>query len=102
MRTGTESTEVVYGITSCDPVVGTAKQMLKWARAYWGIETGLHYRRDVTLHEEATRISKPNSNLARAIAAINNFIVALAQKLKYTNLDSARCVFNARIAAQLF
>jgi predicted transposase YbfD/YdcC len=102
VRTGTESTEVVYGITSCDPEVGTAKQMLKWTRAYWGIENGLHYRRDVTLHEDATRISKPNSNLARAIAAINNFIVALAQKLRYTNLASARRVFNARIAAQLF
>jgi predicted transposase YbfD/YdcC len=102
VRTGIETTEVVYGITSCDPEVGTAKQMVKWTRAYWGIENGLHYRRDVTLHEDATRISKPNSNLARAIAAINNFIVALAQKLRYANLASARRVFNARIAAQLF
>lgn len=102
VRTGIESIEVAYGITSCDPKVGTAEQMLKWTRAYWGIENGLHYRRDVTLHEDATRISKPNSNLARAIATINNFIVALAQKLKYANLASARRVFNARIAAQLF
>jgi predicted transposase YbfD/YdcC len=102
VRTSIESIEVAYGITSCDPKVGTAEQMLKWTRAYWGIENGLHYRRDVTLHEDATRISKPNSNLARAIATINNFIVSLAQKLKYANLASARRVFNARIAAQLF
>jgi predicted transposase YbfD/YdcC len=102
VRTGIESSEVVYGMTSCDPKVGTAEQMLKWTRAYWGIENGLHYRRDVTLHEDATRISKSLSNLARAIATINNFIVSLAQKLRYTNLASARRVFSARIAAQLF
>lgn len=100
VRTGVESTEVVYGITSCAPKVGTAKQLLKWTRDYWGIENGLHYRRDVTLREDATRISQPR--LARAIAAINNFIVALTQKLGYANLASARRIFNAKIAAQLF
>lgn len=100
VRTGVESTEVVYGITSCAPKVGTAEQLLKWTRDYWGIENGLHYRRDVTLREDATRISQPR--LARAIAAINNFIVALTQKLGYANLASARRIFNAKIAAQLF
>ena len=58
-RTGTESTEVIYGITSCDPTRATAEQMLRWIRDYWGIENGLHYRRDVTLREDATRISQP-------------------------------------------
>lgn len=100
VRTGVESTEVVYGITSCAPQEGTAEQLLKWTREYWGIENGLHYRRDVTLREDATRISQPR--LARAIAAINNFIVALTQKLGYANLASARRIFNAKIAAQLF
>lgn len=100
IRTGVESTEVVYGITSCAPHVGTAEHLLKWSREYWGIENGLHYRRDVTLREDTTRISQPR--LARAIAAINNFIVALTQKLGYANLASARRIFNAKIAAQLF
>jgi hypothetical protein len=49
IRTGEESIEVAYGISSCDPEMVTAKQMLGWTRHYWGIENGLHYRRDVTL-----------------------------------------------------
>lgn len=99
LPTGQRSNEVVYGLTSCDPHTASADQLLTWTRQYWGIENGLHYRRDVTLREDATRISRPT--LARAIAAINNFLVGLAQKLGYSNLASARRTFNARIAAQL-
>lgn len=97
LRTGQETTEVVYGITSC--AAETAEQLLQWTRHYWGIENGLHYRRDVTLREDATRISQPA--LAKTMAAINNFIVGLSQKLGYSNLASARRIFNASIAAQL-
>jgi hypothetical protein len=99
LRTGRESREVVYGITSCTPEKASAAQLLQWTRAYWGIENGLHYRRDVTLSEDATRISQPA--LAKTMATINNFIVGLSQKLGYSNLASARRTFNARIAAQL-
>lgn len=99
LGSGTESTEVIYGVTSCDPKQATAKQLLQWTRSYWGIENGLHYRRDVTLREDATRIAQPA--LAKTMATINNFVVALSQKLGYTNLASARRIFNAKIAAQL-
>ena len=99
MRTGTKSNQQVIGLTSCDPEMASAEQLLEWTRHYWGIENGLHYRRDVTLREDATRISQPT--LARAIAAINNFLIGLSQKLGYSNLASARRIFNARIAAQL-
>ena len=99
LRTGKEATEVIYGITSCEPEMVSAAQMLRWTRHYWGIENGLHYRRDVTLREDATRISQPA--LAKTIAAINNFVVGLSQKLGYSNLASARRIFDARIAAQL-
>ena len=98
-RHSQESTEVIYGITSCGPHQATAEQMLQWTREYEGIENGLHYRRDVTLREDATRISRPS--LAQAIAIINSFIVALSQKLGYSNLTSARRIFNSRIAVQL-
>lgn len=99
LQTGVVTHEVIHGITSCDPHT-TADQLLAWTRAYWGIENGLHYRRDVTLREDATRISQPR--LARALATINNFLVALTQKLGYSNLASARRVFDARIAAELY
>lgn len=99
LQTDKESIEVIYGITSCTPEMTSAEQMLQWTRLYWGIENGLHYRRDVTLHEDATRTSEPA--LAKTIAAINNFVVGLSQKLGYSNLASARRTFDARIAAQL-
>jgi hypothetical protein len=48
----------------------------------------LHYRRDVTLREDATRFKQPA--LAKSIATINNFVIGLTQKLGYTNLASPR------------
>lgn len=98
-KTGEKSTEIIYGLTSCDPDMASAEQVLTWTRLYWGIENGLHYRRDVTLKEDATRISQPR--LATAMATINNFVIGLSQKLGFDNLASARRVFNAKIAAQL-
>lgn len=99
LRTGRQSCEVVYGLTSCDSKKADAEQLLAWTRDYWGIENGLHYRRDVTLREDATRIAQ--SALARVMAAINNFVVGLAASLGYANLASARRAFDAEIAAQL-
>jgi predicted transposase YbfD/YdcC len=99
LKSGEVSTQVVYGITSCDAEMASAEQLLAWTRQYWGIENGLHYRRDVTLKEDATRMSQPT--LAATMATLNNFVVSLAQKLGYANLASARRIFNARIAAQL-
>ena len=99
VRTGQESTEVIFGITSCDPATTSAQRMLTWTRHYWAIENGLHYRRDVTLREDSTRTKQPV--LGRTIATINNFVVGVSQKLGYTNLASARRLFAARISAQL-
>jgi hypothetical protein len=77
-----------------------AAQRLAWTRLYWQIEHGLHYRRDVTLHEAGTRLSKPQ--LAQAISIINNFVVGLVNKPGYSNLASARRYFDAAIALQFF
>ena len=98
-RTGQKTSEIAYGITSCAPETADAEQMLQWTRHYWGIENGLHYRRDVTLREDATRISQPA--LAKTMATINNFVVGLTQKLGYSNLAAARRLFDARIAVQM-
>jgi len=99
VKTGEITTEIVYGLTSCAPEQASAQQLLTWTRHYWGIENGLHYRRDVTLNEDATRMSLPN--MPAVIATINNFIVSLAQKLRYANLAQARRIFDYHISAQL-
>lgn len=100
VTTGIETTTVVYGLTSCTPTQADAAQLLDWTRKYWGIENGLHYRRDVTLQEDATRIND-NRSLAEAIAIINNFVIGLTRKLGFNNLPSARRHFDVQIARQL-
>lgn len=100
LKTGETSTEVAYGLTSCSPEEVSAAQLLHWTRQYWGIENGLHYRRDVTLGEDATRISL--KKMPAVIATLNNFVVGLTQKLGYDNLAQARRTFDCCIAAQLF
>lgn len=89
----------VVGITSLSSEKTSAKQLLEWTRSYWGIENGLHYRRDVTLDEDGTRMS--NDNLAEAMAILNNFIIGLMSKLGFRNLASAQRVFDAKFTLAL-
>ena len=98
-RTGVVSQEMCYGITSLVAEKCSASQLLSLIQAYWGIENGLHYRRDVTLFEDATRISNPQ--LAEAISVMNNFVIGLTSKLGFSNLASARRTFNVEIDFQL-
>lgn len=91
--------EVIYGLTSCTPQRASARQLLDWNRAYWGIENGLHYRRDKTLQEDATRFSLPKMPVV--MATINNFVIGLTQKLGYANLAEARRIFDWSMACQL-
>lgn len=100
LSTGASRKETVYGLTSCPPTKADAWQLLEWTRLYWHIENGLHYRRDVTLHEDETRTSL--TKMAQVMALLNNFVIGLVHKLGYSNLASARRYFNASIARQLF
>lgn len=97
---GDSYTEVVFGITSLLYTPQLAAQLLQWTRQHWGIENGLHYRRDVTLKEDATRMK--DTHQAQVVATINNFIVAIASSLGLQNLASARRLFQAKIDALLF
>lgn len=97
---GDEWSEVVFGISSLSFTTTIARQLLTWTRQHWAIENRLHYRRDVTLGEDATRMKETHQ--AQVVATINNFIVALANYLGFSNLASARRVFQARFDALIF
>ena len=58
MNTGKITREVVYGITSLTAKEAGAKRLLEITRGHWGIESGLHYRRDVTLREDRSRVRR--------------------------------------------
>src|SRR5438309_7069908 len=46
---GKTKTQVRYGITSLPAHLANPQRLLELTRGRWGIENGLHYRRDVTL-----------------------------------------------------
>jgi predicted transposase YbfD/YdcC len=93
-KTGKVQAQVVYGFTSLSRDKITPQQLLALIRSYWGIENGLHYRRDVTLQEDKTRMTKPNAG--RVMACLNNLVLSLLiGKLKFRYLPSARRYYAA-------
>jgi predicted transposase YbfD/YdcC len=90
------SREVEFGITSLSRKKTTPRKLLEVRRAHWGIETGSHYRRDVTLHEDATRFTIGNG--ARVLADINNLTLALFRQAGFINAAQARRFFAAHLS----
>jgi predicted transposase YbfD/YdcC len=82
-----------YGLTSLPRTKADPAQLLSWKRKYWQIETGLHYRRDVTFHEDATRMSHPHAT--RNLATVHNLILSLFARLGCRNAAQARRHFDA-------
>ncbi len=85
--------EVVYGITSLSATKAGPAELLRLVRSHWGIENGLHYRRDETLREDWCHLKRGQA--ARAMASLNNLIVGLVLQLGWTNLPAARRYFDA-------
>lgn len=85
---------LVYGLTSLPPARIPPAKLLALLRAYWGIENGLHYRRDVTFHEDATRLTLGQAGHNMAI--LNNLVIGLCFSQGFHNLAQARRRFNAR------
>lgn len=88
------SRQVIYGITSLTPQQASPRRLLDLNRNYWGIESGLHYRRDVTLHEDATRTVVGHAG--HILAILNNLVVSLCLSNGWKNLAKARRFFDAK------
>jgi len=98
LSTGVVECEVRYGLTSLTVQKAGPKRLLKITRSEWGIENGLHYRRDVTFQEDQTRMTK---TMGRAMAIINNLVIGLINNQGFDNHAHARRVFNAHPAKPL-
>lgn len=72
---GTTRVEVTYGITSLTAAEADPERLLEIVRTHWEQENGLHYRRDVTLAEDACRVKQ--WGVAHALAILNNLVLAL-------------------------
>ena len=94
LKSGRVREQVIYGFTSLSRDEIAPAELLALIRSYWGIENGLHYRRDVTMHEDKTRLTKRNAG--QVMACINNLVLGLLiGKKKFKYLPSARRYFNA-------
>jgi predicted transposase YbfD/YdcC len=91
--------EIVYGLTSLSPEEAPPEKLLRLIRGYWQIESGLHYRRDVTLREDATRLTVGKSGHVMAI--FNNLLIGLCLRNGCKNIAQARRLFCAKPARAL-
>jgi predicted transposase YbfD/YdcC len=95
LNTGQFTREVVYGVSSLTATKADAARLLAITRRHWGIESGLHYRRDVTLREDCSRVR--TGQAPQILAAINNLVLGLLARLGYTNAPQARRHFAAHV-----
>lgn len=94
IKTGEAQKQVVYGCTSLSREKITPRKLLTLIRSYWGIENGLHFRRDVTLREDRTRMTQGNAG--RIMACLNNLVIGLVfTKTQFVYLPHARRFFDA-------
>ena len=95
VKTGKISNQTIYGITSLPVEEYGAKELLELVRKHWGIENGLHYRRDVTFKEDACR--QTTTNGGRVLAVLNNLTIGILRKSGWENLAKARRYFSSQI-----
>lgn len=92
--------EVRYGITSAPRAVVSAAEMLAVVRGHWQIENGLHYRRDVTLQEDASLVRRGQA--PQVLASLNNVVCGLAARAGATNLAALQRSLDAAVDRWLF
>jgi predicted transposase YbfD/YdcC len=93
ISTGHKRSEVSYGVTSLRREEATAERLMEIVRRHWGIENGLHYRKDKTLGEDACRLKVGEA--AQVMAVINNLIIGLVLRQGINNLAAARRSYSA-------
>jgi predicted transposase YbfD/YdcC len=93
LTTGEVQQDVRFGLTSLSSSKANPERLMKIVRSEWGIENGLHYRRDVTFHEDATRMTRKTAG--RTMATINNLVSNLLAIHGFSNFAQARRFFDA-------
>jgi predicted transposase YbfD/YdcC len=90
------SCEIEYGITSLPNVAASSAQVLLFRRKHWGVETGLHYRRDVTFREDSTRMTIGAAG--KILATVHNLVIGLIKRAGHENAAKARRYYDGYIA----
>lgn len=71
-------TTIVYAITSRSRLLASPQQLATFIRGHWGIENRLHYVRDVTFGEDASRVRTGDG--PRVLACLRNVAISLIRR----------------------
>lgn len=95
LHTGQIRRQTVYGLSNLPMSQAEASRMLELVRRHWAIENRLHWRRDVTLREDAcqTRTGPMPSLLAR----FNSTLLSLMDRLGVKNVARQVRYFDAHV-----
>lgn len=95
-RQGRTTHELAYGMTSLTTTRLPPDDLLALIRSHWHIENRSHWRRDVTLGEDACRVTLGQT--PQVLATLNNTVLALVDHLRLPNLAAAIRQFAAQPA----
>ncbi len=99
LKTGRTSDEITYGITDLRPEqVGAAGLEALW-RGHWTIENRVHYRRDVTLGEDACQIH--TGHAPQTLAVLRNGLLAVLRHAGWTNIAEGLRHYGASVSQTL-
>jgi predicted transposase YbfD/YdcC len=93
------SCECAYGFTSLTSRQATPHQVMEMIRAQWHIENVLHWRRDVTLGEDACQVSRGQT--PAVLATLNNLVLFLIDHTRSRNAAATIRTFAAYPALAL-
>jgi len=91
------SCEVAWGLTSLSRQAAPPIRLLAIRRQHWLIETGLHYRRDVTFQEDATRMTLGPAG--HILSIIHDLVLGLLKTAGFTNAAQGRRWFDGHLQA---
>lgn len=86
-KSGKESLEVVYGVTSLSRDRASAEDLLQLVRGHWQIENKSHWVRDVTFAEDHSQVRV--GNIAQVMAALRNTAIGLMRVAGESNIAKA-------------
>jgi len=82
------SCETVLALTALTPAQASPKFLLARNRGHWGIENGLHHRRDTTFAEDASRLRAGQA--PRLFASIASLTISVLNRAGLANHAAAR------------
>jgi predicted transposase YbfD/YdcC len=84
---GKRTTEVVYLICSAPMEDAQPQTVATWTQGHWGIETRLHWIRDVTYDEDHSQVR--TGNAPTVMATIRNIAITVLRILGWNNIAQA-------------